>query len=305
MNSALFVFLYLIVTLNALAQDKKIWKPGAADVLFSSSREGNSEVYLQRAGQKKWINLTNHKAGDNWPVWSHDGTRIAFQSTRDGKLDIWTMNADGSDQRRLTDHPEPDYLPAWSPDGKSITFTSWRTESADEKRAPHIYIMNADGSGQRRLIQESLNTSDGASWDPSGRRIVYARKGKKGADIYSAASDGTDERQLTFDDEQDIYNGAPTYSPDGSMIAFYSSTEAKSVLTVMNSDGTGRRTLLDKGQNWYPRWSPDGKWIIYTAGVGGDVGHIDIFAIKLEGKTRPVLLVGGPDREQEGSWKPR
>ena len=64
------------------AQKKAKWKPEAADLLFSSTRDGNSEVYLLRAGQKEWVNLSNHKAGDNWPVWSPDSKRIAFQSNR-------------------------------------------------------------------------------------------------------------------------------------------------------------------------------------------------------------------------------
>ncbi|MGH9960708.1 MAG: TolB family protein, partial [Pyrinomonadaceae bacterium] len=84
------------------AQKRPAWKPEAADLLFTSSRDGNSEIYLLRAGQKEWINLSNNTASDNWPVWSRDGTRIVFQTKRAGNLDIWTMKADGTDQLQLT-----------------------------------------------------------------------------------------------------------------------------------------------------------------------------------------------------------
>lgn len=288
------------------AQHRPAWNPEAADLLFSSTRDGNSEVYVLRAGQEEWVNLSNHEAGDNWPVWSVDGDKIAFQSTRAGNLDIWTMTADGTDQVQLTTDSEPDYIPSWSPDGKTILFTSWRKETDDEERAPHVYAMDADGSDQRRLVKESLNTSDGATWSPDGKLITYSRKGEKGADVYVADSDGANERRITNEQDHNIYNGSATFSPDGKLIAFYSDNEVSAALTVMGIDGKDRRTIIAEGYNWYPRWSPDGRWIVYTAiAPGADKDDINIFAVPVAGDAEPVLLVGGPKREVEGSWCPR
>ena len=282
------------------------WKPEIADLLFTSTRDGNSEIYLLRAGQKEWLNLSNHKAGDNWPIWSPDGTRIVFQSNRAGNLDIWTMKADGSDQIQLTNDPEPDYIPSWSPDGKTILFTSWRKEPGDAKRAPHVYAMNPDGTNQRRIIKESLNTSDGASWSTDGKCIVYTRKGEKGGDIYVSDQDGQNERRVTNDQENNIYNGSPTFSPDGKWIAFYSDNEKSAALTLIGVDGKNRRTLIAEGHNWYPRWSPDSRWVVYTAPVaGGDKGNIDVMAIAVTGDQKPVVLVDSAKRDTEGSWRPR
>lgn len=300
-----FVTLALLVS-SLSVQDKAAWVPRAADLLFSSTRDGNSEVYLLQAGKSEWVNLSNHKAVDNWPVWSPDGKKIVFQSNRAGNLDIWVMNGDGTDQVQLTQHPEPDYIPSWSPDGKTILFTSWRREQGEEKRAPHIYAMNADGSKQRRLVQESLNTSDGATWSADGKQIVFSRKGEKGADVYVADSDGTNERRVTNDQDHGIYNGSATFSPDGKWIAFYSDDEKSAALTVIGVDGQNRRTILAEGYNWYPRWSPDGRWLIYT-GISprDDTKNIDIFAVPATGEAKPTLLVGGAKREVEGSWRPQ
>lgn len=291
---------------SAPAQERLAWRPETADLLFTSGRDGNSEIYLLRAGQKEWSNLSRHEAADNWPVWSPDGTRIAFQSKRAGNLDIWTMKADGSEQAQLTEDSEPDYVPSWSPDGKTILFTSWRKEEGEEERAPHVYAMNADGSNQRRLVKESLNTSAGATWSPDGKHIVYERKGEKGADIYVADAAGGDERRVTHDQDKNVYNGSPTFSPDGKSIAFYSDDEKSAALVVMAVDGKERRTVAAGGHNWYPRWSPDGRWLVYTATVpGGDKGNIDIFAVSVAGGGEPILLVGSPKRDLEGSWSPR
>jgi TolB protein len=290
---------------SVAAEERAAWQPQAADLLFASGRDGNSEVYLLRAGGKDWINLSNHESGDNWPVWSPDGTRIVFQSNRAGKLDVFTMKADGSGQVQLTTDPEPDYLPSWSPDGKTILFTSWRKETPDEERAPHIYAMDADGGNERRLVKQSLNTSAGATWSPDGNHIVYERKGAKGADIYVADADGTNERRLTHDEEKNVYNGSPTFSPDGKSIAFSSDDEKGAALVVIQVDGTGRRTVRGEGKNWYPRWSPDGKWLVYTAAVPGEKDNIDLYAVPASGEGEPVLLVGSPKRDIEGSWRPK
>ena len=304
MRAGWSLVLLVSVLSSVHGEEPPSWKPETADLLFTSGRDGNSEIFLRRGGQEEWTNLTRDPGGDNWPVWSPDGTRIAFQSNRKGNLDIWTMKADGSEQVQLTNDPQPDYLPSWSPDGKTILFTSWR-HGKDEERAPHIYIMNADGSGQLRLVAETLGTSAGATWSPDGKHIVFSRKvGEQGADLFVADSNGKNERRLTQD--KDIYNGSPVFSPDGSQIAFYSDDGKASALVVMNVDGTKRRTVLAQGQNWYPRWSPDGRWLVYTAAVsGGDGNDIDVFATAVAEGGSPIRLAGGAKREQEGSWRPK
>lgn len=275
-----------------------------ADLLFTSNRDGNPEIWLREAGDDEWQNLTRHPGKDNWPVWSPTGNRIAFQSDRDGKLDIWVMDADGANQTRLTRDPEPDYLPAWSPDGRTIVFTSWRLEDGDAGRAAHLYRMDADGKHQRRLVATALDTSEGAHFAPDGRTIVYARKHAPGADLWLADADGGQERRLTHDGEHDVYNGSPQFSPDGQWIAFYSDAGGGAELQVIRRDGSGRRTVRKSGSHWYPRWSADGHWLIYCAPVAGADGNIDVLAVRADGSGEPVPLIASPHRDVEGSWRP-
>jgi TolB protein len=296
--------LALALAAPASALEPAPWSPGASDFLFSSNRDGNPEIFVLRAGQTEWTNLSNHGDRDNWPVWSPRGDWIVFQSHRGGSLDIWTMMADGSSQARLTYDPEPDYLPSWSPDGKRIVFTSWRKEAGDSVRAPHLYIMNADGTRARRLVYRSLETSSGATWSPSGRRIVYSRRaGEKGADLWVADRDGRNETRITRGG--DTYHGSPVFSPDGRQIAYYADDGKTSAIEVVNADGTGRRVVLAEGKNWYPRWSPDGKWLTYSAAISADdPNNIDVFVISATGEGPPVPLASSPARESEGSWRP-
>jgi TolB protein len=111
---------------------------------------------------------------------------------------------------------------------------------------------------------------------------------------------------LTKDQDRNVYNGSPTFSPDGKWIAFSSDDEKSAALVVMAADGTGRRTVVAGGHSWYPRWSPDGRWLVYTAAASsGDTGNVDILAVPVTGDGKPLLLVGSPKRDLEGSWHPQ
>lgn len=284
--------------------DEAPWSPGEADLVFMSNREGNADIYLKTTGSSDWQNLTRHPAQDNWPEWSPDGTRIAFQSDRGGNLDIWVMDADGSNPVRLTDDPAHDYLPAWSPDGRQITFASWRQEPGDEgEPAVHHYVMNADGSEQTRLFGESPGTSTAAAWAPDGQSFLVARKapGGQGADIFQLDRQGIVVRRFTEDEPTD---GAPVFSPDGSEIAFHADRGDTSALVLLRADGTYRRTLLADGQQWYPRWSADGLWLVYTAANPPGSENLDVMATRADGTGAPLSLADGPGREAEGRWRP-
>ena len=257
------LFVVLCAACASPSPEGQDWTPFEADLLFSSDRDGNSEIYLLESGQTEWRNLTNDPAQDNWPEWSPDGTRIAFQSMRSGNLDIWLMNADGSDLVQLTDDPAHDYLPTWAPDGERIVFASWRAGPDDSTSVVHHYTMNADGSDQTRIPGDPPGTSTPAMLSPDGETILLSRKlSTDGADVCLVGPDGRLLRRLTDDPAHD---GAPAFSPDGRRVAYYADRGMQSSLWVIDVDGSGARVLREEGRNWYPRWSPDGEWIVYTA----------------------------------------
>jgi WD40-like Beta Propeller Repeat len=85
---------------------------------FSSSRDGNDEIFTANPDGSSPVNLTNNKnVADVSPRWSHDGTRVAFSRSNT----IFVMNADGTGQTQLTSG-HIDFAPSWSPDGKKVAF---------------------------------------------------------------------------------------------------------------------------------------------------------------------------------------
>ncbi len=291
----------LIASLLALSGCRPVERvPRDADLVFSSTRSGNSEIYLLAAGDTSWVNLTNHIAGDNWPEWSPDGSMILFQSNRNGALDLFVMAADGSGLKQVTSHPDHDYLASWTPDGR-ILFTSWRQEAEDTTRAPHLYLTDAEEGMERRLVLESGLPASNGRYSPDGQWLAFSRTlGAEPADIWIATADGTGEQQLT---STDSYDSDPVFSPDGKQIAYYADRAGNSAIRVMNSDGSEDRIVQEGGLHYYPRWSPDGQWLL-SCWAGPDENY-DVMVFPIDASKAPVTLAGGSTRECEGAWRPR
>ena len=71
------------------------WSPDGQKIMFSSKRDGNSEIYTMDTDGKNQHRLTDNSALDTSPAWSPDGQKIAFVSDRDGNCEIYVMDADG------------------------------------------------------------------------------------------------------------------------------------------------------------------------------------------------------------------
>jgi Tol biopolymer transport system component len=90
-------------------------------------------------------------------------------------------------------------------------------------------------------------------------------------DIFLINPDGTGEVNLTQGFSED---DGPTWSPDGSRIAFSSGPlgqDQESEVALMNRDGSNRMILTDgPGFDFEPVWSPDGTKIVFTRSENSD-----------------------------------
>lgn len=170
------------------------WSPVNPDIIvFSSSRDGNSEIYSCRIDGKNIRRLTNHYRIDSSPTWSPDGKRIAFTSDRTGQPTIYVMNSDGSNTHRLTSNINAyEDSPCWSPRGDRIAFVVLHDRSFD--------IATASPSGDDTVILTfGQGSNENPRWSPDGLRIVFSSTRLGGKNIFIMNWDGSNVHSLTKD----------------------------------------------------------------------------------------------------------
>ena len=252
-------------------------------IAFTSSRDGNYEIYTMEADGSNQTRLTNNPEYDISPKWSPDGTKIAFLRSNGFQYDIYVMNADGSNQMRITSNRVIADFPEWSPDGTRIVF------AIEVSNTREIYVMNADGTNLTPLTNSGGNTSP--RWSPDGTRIVFYRFGSA-VGIYVMNADGSNQTQLT----NSRYDFSPRWSPDSSRITFTSFRDEPSPSTcvncnveiyVMNAEGSNQTRLTNNPHlDTSPEWSPDGTRIVFRSLRDNNV---NIYVMNADGTSQTRL----------------
>jgi Tol biopolymer transport system component len=241
----------------------------AASIVFSSNRgEGTHLQVVNSNGAGRRL-LTRGSGFDLAPAWSPAHKRVAFTSTRKSgtvtRQDLFLVNADGTGLRTLAETTRDESAPSWSPDGRSIVFSRDSTGTGRYD----LYVVTVATGKVRRLTATRANEGVPA-WSPSGRWIAYSRAGE----IWLIRRDGTGAHGLGRVGVGTDW--APDWSPDGSRIAFESTSRTSPArpvaeIWVMRSDGSRKQRLTPYNrrrpvESVSPSWSPGGAQIVFTRG---------------------------------------
>jgi len=159
-------------------------------------------------------------------------------------------------------------------------------------------------------VPSSIAVLDGEPW------IVYEwfQPGKDTKDLLLARPDGSDAHAIATDVPGSHYS--PSWSPDGSRIAFVVRDDAtpEGSIWTANADGSGA-TLLSAGGDtcpvglFHPSWSPDGTKLAVVCYPGGpDTESVAVMDVatkaitRLETVTHPQFLNNQPTWSPDGRW---
>jgi WD40 repeat protein len=148
----------------------------AGRLVFTSNRDGNSEVYIADTLAAVSRRVTNSTAEDAKAALSPDGSTIVFVSNRSGAPRLWSVPAPALNAA-VFDAPValetgsateiPEGAPAWSPDGSTLAFSSARSGTSQ------IFTISGAGGNAVELTVESGGAFSPA-WSEDGQTIYYS-----------------------------------------------------------------------------------------------------------------------------------
>jgi len=231
------------------AFDSPSWSPSGQEIAFV--REDALYVYNRIDDSERRV------AVGHVPRWSPDGNRLAYLKG-DGNATIVEILEFASD--RGVEVGEGDQI-NWSSDGNRLFFI----------RNGNVFSVKADGEGETAITQTPLPylTQPQSSPGRSGIAVLYSPGVK--SQVFVANADGSGQRALAL-------GFSPTWSPDGSTIAFFSGFQLgdfNGSLFTIRPDGTEIQDVADVSYPFElssicdryrePAWSPDSERLAYQS----------------------------------------
>lgn len=266
-------------------------------------------------------------------TWSPDGTELLYE-TGNGELHIYTVQTATS--RFLAQRRESSFFLnhlalkncIWSPDGQHIAYVSAEIPVSEEHNdtirviddllykskggrgrpvyadhaCTHVYLVPAAG-GPPVLLTSGPYNEHSITWAPDSRRIAFISNRASQPDDIQQSDIWTVDIQTQKITRLTRHTGMtyqPTWSPDGSHIAFLAvsghfgtndSTAEDTHIGLISADGSNFRYLTKSFDRRieHARWHPSGKYICFTA---GDRGDTSIYRVAVD-NTEITRIQGG------------
>jgi Tol biopolymer transport system component len=170
-----------------------------------------------------------------------------------------------------------------------------------------IFRVNPDGSEPEDLTAGNGFFEERPNVSADGKRVVFQTFRDNGWNIFAMNADGSGQVDLTnTTDAAHIINFEPTWSPDGTKVAFMRQTqnpgEAQDIW-VMDANGANPVNLTQTAaaSETSPEYSPDGTKIVY---VRGDTNN-DIWVMNANGSGQTALTETDPPVQNVApTWSP-
>jgi Tol biopolymer transport system component len=199
---------------------------------------------------------------------SPDGTLLLCETfSEDGSQNgIHTIrSSDGGGLTQITSNPGGDDIPAdWSPNGKRIVFGRFGPDGNFEG----VFVVNTNGTGLKQILPADFNLSSFGSWSPQGNDIVFSRHVTPDvhSSIWVVHTDGSGLHEIHVQpasacggmnaDPTAKGCNEPTWSPDGTKIAFVRSfsNDVDGEIYTANVDGTDLTQVTHAPGSGSPDW---------------------------------------------------
>jgi Tol biopolymer transport system component len=287
------------------------WSPNGKflTIVDRESPESPRSIFLLDVETRERRKLTTppeNWIGDGLSVFSPDGRSLAFARTRSGwPSDIYLLSLSENGEPRgepkpITKDSKTIFGFDWTADGRAVVFAS------DHSGVHALWRVAASGGEPERLSVGS----DFCLWPAvsrKGDRLAYV-KATWDYNIWSVAAPGAGAAVQSAPvkiTQSPLIDISPALSPDGTRVAFSSSSSGEFSIWTCGIDGS-QPVRLARGL--WPQWSPDGRQIAFfqMPGVGETFGP-RLFCVDAEGGLPRRLTAGDfnevyPTWSRDGKW---
>ena len=185
--------------------------------------------------------------------------QLAFSKFRGGSgNDIYGLDVEQGTVAQLTMNYKI-FQMQWTADGQEMILSRGVRDNP--------YLLNVS-TGEVKQLNSDTVTPGYNGWSLDGQQRIFTAKeaGDRNQNIYVAQADGTQKRLLGQSAGPDY---APTWSPDGQQVVFWSGPEERWNISVVNADGTNLKQIAQTPTPSIPfisstfRWSPDGTKLLF------------------------------------------
>lgn len=287
------------------ASSKRLWPMWSADgstLWFMSDEGGTENLWRMPAGGGAPQQVTRFTDGRVlFPSIGYDGKSIVFER----EFEIWRLDtttgavgkvpvalrgaAAAAGERRLVETSFRSL--AISPDSKKLAVIAHG----------EVFAALAKDGGQAQRITETPGAENDLAWSSDSRRLAYVAERGRQSQVMEYDFAAQKERALTPPSE---VAAAPSYSPDGKMLAYVHGTRQIRVITLA---GGAERLLfegaLDRGDSSRLAWSPDSKWLAF--GVTDRRSFRNVWVAPLSGgPAQPVSFLANGNAADQIAWSP-
>jgi Tol biopolymer transport system component/DNA-binding winged helix-turn-helix (wHTH) protein len=200
--------------------------------------------------------------------WSPDAKYLAFvdKSTMAGPFGVFVWSMERGQKVRLTWPPSGslgDGSPVFSPSGAKLAFVRY-----EETLVGSIYLVSLPDGNPTRLTSDTQGIR-GLAWTPDGRRLVFATGPGGQPTLWKVAASGGDPERLAGVSESAVSPAIPVHRRSLVYMRWTDDTDIWRVPLAPSPGRAASKLVSLPGADAHPRYSPDGRRIVFTSDRSG------------------------------------